>query len=60
MMGAMAGATVMSWRIAHHDVHPMGSAASEPPIERHALDAAGQAHARLESRQSMGLRVLVA
>jgi NADPH:quinone reductase len=32
----------------------------KPLIERHALDAAAQAHARLESRQSMGSLVLVA
>jgi NADPH2:quinone reductase len=31
-----------------------------PPIERHALDAAAQAHARLESRASVGPLVLVA
>jgi len=31
-----------------------------PPIERYALDAAGQAHARLESRQSIGPLILVA
>jgi NADPH:quinone reductase-like Zn-dependent oxidoreductase len=31
-----------------------------PPIERHALDAAAQAHARLESRATVGALVLVA
>jgi NADPH:quinone reductase-like Zn-dependent oxidoreductase len=31
-----------------------------PPIERHALDAAGQAHARLESRATTGALVLIA
>jgi NADPH2:quinone reductase len=31
-----------------------------PPIERYALDAAAQAHARLESRQSIGPLILVA
>jgi NADPH:quinone reductase-like Zn-dependent oxidoreductase/uncharacterized protein YndB with AHSA1/START domain len=31
-----------------------------PPIERHVLDAADQAHARLESRQSVGPLVLLA
>jgi NADPH:quinone reductase-like Zn-dependent oxidoreductase len=36
------------------------AAASAPPIERYALDAAAQAHARLESRGSVGALVLVA
>ena len=31
-----------------------------PPIERHALDAAGQAHARLASRGTIGALVLIA
>jgi NADPH:quinone reductase-like Zn-dependent oxidoreductase len=31
-----------------------------PPVERHALDAAGRAHARLESRDRVGPIVLVA
>jgi len=31
-----------------------------PPIERHALDAAAQAHARLESRATVGALILVA
>jgi NADPH:quinone reductase-like Zn-dependent oxidoreductase len=31
-----------------------------PPIERHALSAAADAHARLESRQTMGALVLIA
>jgi len=31
-----------------------------PPIERHAIDAAAQAHARLESRATVGALVLVA
>ena len=31
-----------------------------PPIERHALDAAAQAHARLESRATVGALVLIA
>jgi NADPH2:quinone reductase len=31
-----------------------------PPIERHALDAAAQAHQRLESRATVGALVLVA
>jgi len=31
-----------------------------PPIERHALGAAGEAHARLESRRTVGALVLVA
>jgi NADPH:quinone reductase-like Zn-dependent oxidoreductase len=31
-----------------------------PPIERHALDAAAQAHARLESRATSGALVLIA
>jgi len=29
-----------------------------PPIERHVLDAAAQAHARLESRSSIGALIL--
>jgi NADPH:quinone reductase-like Zn-dependent oxidoreductase len=35
------------------------SAGTAPPIERYALDAAAQAHARLESRGSIGALVLV-
>jgi len=31
-----------------------------PPVERYALDAAAQAHARLESRGSVGALVLIA
>jgi len=31
-----------------------------PPIERHALDVAAQAHERLESRRTAGALVLVA
>jgi len=31
-----------------------------PPVERFALDAAAQAHARLESRASIGALVLIA
>jgi len=31
-----------------------------PPIERHALDAAGRAHERLESRATTGALVLIA
>jgi len=31
-----------------------------PPIERHSLDAASQAHARLESRGTVGALILVA
>ena len=31
-----------------------------PPIERYSLDAAAQAHARLESRASIGALILVA
>jgi hypothetical protein len=31
-----------------------------PPIERHSLDAAAQAHQRLESRATVGALVLVA
>jgi NADPH:quinone reductase-like Zn-dependent oxidoreductase len=36
------------------------AASTLPPIERYALDAAAQAHARLESRQSIGPLILVA
>jgi NADPH2:quinone reductase len=31
-----------------------------PPIERHSLEAAAQAHARLEARQTSGALVLIA
>ena len=31
-----------------------------PPIERHALGAAGQAHVRLASRQTIGALILIA
>jgi NADPH:quinone reductase len=31
-----------------------------PPIERHALEGAAQAHARLESRATVGALVLIA
>ena len=35
-------------------------AIKKPPIERYSLDSAAQAHARLESRLSVGALILVA